>query len=136
MATFQLLYQNLDRIEHAVTLPRWLAVTASRECLRLIRNRKVDASTSLDLESVIASEERSAEKNAILAVQSEEVRNGLDALDARCRRLLGLLYLDEEDPRYDEISEKLGMPIGAIGPTRARCLEKLRKILVSRGFEP
>lgn len=52
---------------------------------------------------------------------------GLDRLDARCRDLL-LLFRDKDDSvPYDEVARRLGMPVGSIGPTRSRCLGKLRK---------
>jgi RNA polymerase sigma factor (sigma-70 family) len=134
--TFQALLRNLDRIESARTLPKWLAVTASRESLRIKRTsaKAVGAEDrGLDLDALIDSEERSAEDNAILAERAELLRRHTQALNDRCRDLLTMLYL-EEDPSYQEISEQLQMPIGAIGPTRARCLEKLRKSLQEEGF--
>jgi RNA polymerase sigma factor (sigma-70 family) len=135
-ATFQALLQNLDRIQVAQTLPRWLAVTASREAMRMRRINSRYASTEdqgLTLDDILADEEQSAEENAIQAELGEELRKAVHSLQERCRELLKLLYLSDEMP-YQEIAEKLGMPIGAIGPTRGRCLEKLRKNLESEGF--
>ena len=51
------------------------------------------------------------------------------ALPDRCRALLELLYYAEDRPSYEEISRRLEMPVPSIGPTRARCLEKLKKLL-------
>lgn len=59
------------------------------------------------------------------------VREGLQALDERCRTLLTLTFGDDDDrPGYDEVSRRLGMPVGSIGPTRQRCLDKLRRLLI------
>lgn len=135
-ATFQALLRNLDRIESARTLPKWLAVTASRESLRLKRaaSRSVSAEDrGMDLETMVAAEEQSAEDNAVQAERADLVRRMTNELNERCRDLLTMLYL-ADDPPYEEISEKLAMPIGSIGPTRARCLEKLRKKLEEAGF--
>jgi RNA polymerase sigma factor (sigma-70 family) len=134
--TFQALHRSLDRIEDPQTLPKWIAVTASREALKVRRVgdrtfRPEDQGFSLD--DVLADEEASAEENAISAVRADAVRNGIMELADRCRDLLTLLYLEEDVP-YQEVSDRLGMPIGAIGPTRARCLEKLRRILAPLGM--
>ena len=55
------------------------------------------------------------------------VRRALEALPERCRALLDLLYYAADAPSYERVSERLGMPVGSIGPTRARCLEKLAR---------
>ena len=136
-ATFLALSNGLDRIEHAVALPRWLAVTASREAIRLRRltgkSRNESSFEDLSLEAVIEDEEHSADTMAVQSLEAEEVRNGVDQLPERCRQLLELLFLDDE-PSYAEVSKRTGVPVGAIGPTRARCLEKLKKILTNKGF--
>jgi DNA-directed RNA polymerase specialized sigma24 family protein len=49
-----------------------------------------------------------------------------------CRKLLTALYLDESEPSYAEVSRRLGTPVGSIGPTRARCLQRLRAVLEDR----
>ena len=71
-------------------------------------------------------------EDAIEALQSQnQVREGLDRLDKRCRDLLTLLYGDaDEAVAYDDIAIRLDMPVGSIGPTRSRCLGKLRKLVV------
>jgi RNA polymerase sigma factor (sigma-70 family) len=135
-ATFQALYRNLDRIEAAKTLPKWVAVTASRESLRVkrIASKSVAAEDrGIDLETLVDLEEQSAESNAIEAERADIVRRMTQELQERCRDLLTMLYL-EDDPSYQDISDKLKMPIGAIGPTRARCLEKLRKKMEDADF--
>jgi RNA polymerase sigma factor (sigma-70 family) len=136
-ATFLALSGSLERIEHAVALPKWLAVTASREALRLKRtNARYGRDTSfdeLDLDSLVAKEDRAADESAAQSLDVEAIRSGLARLPERCRELLEFLFLDEE-PTYQEISEKVGIPVGAIGPTRSRCLQKLRRILAQRGF--
>ena len=81
----------------------------------------------------MASEEATAETNALAAIESDQLRGAILAMAEKCRRLLTLLYI-EEDVSYQDISESLNMPVGAIGPTRARCLSKLRRDLQSGGF--
>ena len=61
------------------------------------------------------------------------MRVALQRLDERCRQLLSLLFADEDERLpYDQVAQQLGIPQGSIGPTRARCLGKLRELLQSR----
>jgi DNA-directed RNA polymerase specialized sigma24 family protein len=59
------------------------------------------------------------------------LRQTVDAMGGRCRDLLVALFLEDPAPSYERICERLAMPIGSIGPTRARCLRKLQKLLAS-----
>jgi RNA polymerase sigma factor (sigma-70 family) len=61
--------------------------------------------------------------------QEHALERALDQVQDRCRRLIDLLYFDTNEPSYSQISQIMGMPEASIGPTRARCLEKLRKLL-------
>ncbi len=132
MASFQALHRNLDRIESGRVLPRWLATTAARESMRLLR-AKARTTSDIALEALVAQEEATAEAEAIRSDDAFHVQNSLSKMAGRCRELLSALYGDDETP-YSELAERLGVPVGAIGPTRARCLEKLRKLLESDGF--
>lgn len=136
-STFVALYRSLDRIESPKTIPKWLSVTASRESLRVRRVAASTLSSTLDegptLEEVVADEERNAEQLAVVASESHHLRDATDRLGGRCSKLLTILYF-EEDVSYQAVSERLSIPVGAIGPTRSRCLQKLRKILHAEGF--
>jgi RNA polymerase sigma factor (sigma-70 family) len=135
-STFQSLYLNLDRIDSVKAIPKWLAVTAARASLQVIRvsnSRRENPTEQSDLDSMLASEEASAETAAMEASDADTLRIGLKELGGKCQTLLEALYLSESSS-YDKVAEKLGMPSGAIGPTRARCLAKLRLILENRGF--
>jgi DNA-directed RNA polymerase specialized sigma24 family protein len=63
----------------------------------------------------------------------EWLDQGLSKIGDRCRSLLTVLYFDGDEPSYTEASEKLGMPMGSIGPTRARCLKRLKEALEDLG---
>ena len=54
---------------------------------------------------------------------------GLSKIDERCRNLLLALYFDPQEVSYINVAEKMGIPVSSIGPTRARCLEKLKQVL-------
>jgi DNA-directed RNA polymerase specialized sigma24 family protein len=62
------------------------------------------------------------------------VRRALEALDQRCRSLLTMLFLDKNERSYEEIADELGMKIGSIGPTRARCFKRMEQVLSRLGM--
>lgn len=133
-ATFLALYQNLDRIESGQALPKWLAVTASREALRVKRLSKRGSGDPLEsLENVLSTEETWVEEEAARAVDAETVRRAIQKLPGRCVELIRALFYEGQES-YSNIAARLGLPTGSLGPTRARCLEKLRKVLTEWGF--
>jgi RNA polymerase sigma factor (sigma-70 family) len=121
-----LLVEQLGKLREPAALPGWLATTTQRECLRaLTAARKAEDARTLDDTlpvvdaAVIEQEILAAERNAAL-------RTALAELPPRCQQLLTMLISDP--PRsYAEISAALRIPIGSIGPQRARCLERLRR---------
>jgi DNA-directed RNA polymerase specialized sigma24 family protein len=69
--------------------------------------------------------------------QQQQVREGFNQLQERCRRLLWFLFYDPTQPSYNQIASSLAMPVASIGPSRARCLEKLRiKLKNLEGNQP
>ena len=71
----------------------------------------------------------------ILALEDQQLmRQSLVRLPDRCRQLLTALYGKETPPSYEDLSAQFSLPIGSIGPTRGRCLERLRKILLELGY--
>lgn len=135
--TFLALYRSLGSIESGRALGRWLGVTAGREAYRLIRAKRAVLSESDDpnlrLDEVLAEEDRSVELLVADTLEAVQVRSAMARLDPPCRKLLEALY-HEQEPSYQEIAANLGIPIGSIGPRRARCLERLRRLLHSAGF--
>jgi RNA polymerase sigma factor (sigma-70 family) len=122
------LVDQIGQIRHPAALPGWLATTTSRECGRLVRaahrtsphDRVLDAEDTPDEHSPIAEQELlTTERNAAL-------REALSCLPPRCQQLLALLLHDPPLP-YAQISATLGIPVGSIGPSRGRCLNKLRR---------
>jgi len=127
--TWLRLVENIDRIEQPERVGAWLATTARRESLRLVRGR---ARISFDGESfeLLADPDVSSPDARLLTEErATAMRAAYARLPLRCQRLLGLLSADDS-PSYKDISELLDMPIGSIGPTRGRCLEHLRRILL------
>lgn len=135
-ATFVALYKNLDRVDSEQSIPKWLAVTASREAYRVLRARRSSQTADVSsetLEAVLADESETIGVQLEQAELARTVQKGLSGIPERCRKLLQLLYSSDDVP-YTEISEQMGLPVGSIGPTRARCLQKLRDMLEPLGF--
>jgi RNA polymerase sigma factor (sigma-70 family) len=131
--TWLRLVENLDRINDPERLGAWLATTARRECLRHIRLRGRELTTGEESLFEAPSEEH-AETAVIMRERRAALRGAFARISERCQALLRLLA-SPEPLSYDEIGAALGMPIGAIGPTRARCLDQLRRTPEMAGFE-
>ncbi len=126
--TFQALFSSRNRIESGLVIPKWLAVTAARTSLRVARLKKLRPVIEEDLVLLIADEESSAEESAIEAERARVLRSAVESLGGRCTPLLLELYF-QEGSNYESASQKLNIPLGALGPTRARCLAKLKLLL-------
>jgi len=126
--TFTILLQNLDTLPDDIPLSPWLATVARRHTWRLLaQNRREAVNPDEDLAGnkalggIVDDRERQE--------LAEWLYQGLSLLDERCRQLLLALYFDAEEPSYAEVADHMKMPIGSIGPTRARCLELMRQSL-------
>lgn len=133
--TFLALYAALPQISDPRYLPRWTATTAARHALRLSRLSSRSMSSedlAVSLDEQIADDERTAEQQAVVTCEAESVHNALRTLGEPCRELLTILFVQEGS--YDQVHDKMGMALGSIGPTKHRCLQKLKKILQSEDF--
>jgi RNA polymerase sigma factor (sigma-70 family) len=122
--TWLRLVENLDRIRDADRLGAWLATTARRECLRHIRLHAREPLTD-DADVFETPNEEPIELALLTEERDTALWRAFGKLGERCQALLRLLVSNEE-PSYESIGAALDMPVGAIGPTRMRCLEKLR----------
>ncbi len=133
--TWLRLVENLGRINQPDRVGAWLATTARRESLRVIRlaGRQVPGGEDLDLVADPAPIE--SQDYGIMANERSEVIAALvRQLPVRSQLLLRLLSADVPFS-YRDISEALDMPVGSIGPTRARALEQLRRLASRSGLE-
>ncbi|WP_308257929.1 RNA polymerase sigma factor [Pseudonocardia lacus] len=133
--TWLRLLENLDRIREPERLGGWLATTARRESLRMLRLRGRELPT--DDEHVFAREPApgpSPEEAVLDRDRDRGLWRAFSKLPERCRMLLHLVIVLR--PPYAEVAETMGVPVGSIGPTRARCLERLRRLLVDDGNGP
>jgi RNA polymerase sigma factor (sigma-70 family) len=130
--TWLRLVEHLDRLEQPERVGAWLATTARRESLRIVRMSGRQIPNGEDFEFIPAPS-TSPDHGLISAERDQIVTALVDQLPSRSRILLRLLSADSP-LSYRDISEALGMPIGSIGPTRARALEQLRRIAARSGY--
>lgn len=128
---FSIALRRLDTLKDAERLSAWLIRTTYRECWRMGRRRKA---TALDAADETVADEAPPPELAAKWERQHGVHQALTEIDERCRTLLTALFLEAETPDYAVIAARLGMPVGSIGPTRARCFKKLETVLLRLGF--
>jgi RNA polymerase sigma factor (sigma-70 family) len=127
--TWMRLIEHIDRLQHPERVGSWLAVTARNECLRnLAARRRFVLAHDDDTFDGPADHEPEVDEALLAEESAEVVREAMTHLPWRWRRLMELLMADPPIS-YAEISDELGLPIGSIGPTRGRCLARLRVLL-------
>ncbi|MFZ0159013.1 MAG: sigma-70 family RNA polymerase sigma factor [Kineosporiaceae bacterium] len=129
---FEALLTSLDKIREGEHVSAWLVVVTRRQAWRVrtrhLRERpvsEVDPGAELAVSGLANA--AGAEPDRVL-----DLYEALSSLGEPCRELLTALYFDPSEPSYEEVAVRLGRPVGSIGPSRARCLEHLRKILANR----
>jgi RNA polymerase sigma factor (sigma-70 family) len=130
--TWLALLNHLPRLQQPDRIAAWLVTTAKHNCWEMRRGAHYTRTvvTDPDVLSTLAEADNETPEEIVERFQQfRQVRNALSQLEARCRQLLQLLYFEKRAPSYSDIAEQTGMPIGAIGPNRARCLQKLRHFL-------
>jgi len=130
------LVQHLGSIREPQHVGAWLATTARRECLRTLNRDQRQVLT--DDEAGLQVREpppATPEEDVLAAERLALLRAALEELPPRCQQLLRVLTADPP-PSYEQVSAALGMPVGSIGPTRARCLERLRHAARLAGIVP
>jgi RNA polymerase sigma factor (sigma-70 family) len=130
------LYEKLSTLRDYEKISSWLITTTTREVWRVsARNRREnvpagdendddrDIFGEIPATAPLADEERQALE------QQQIIRQSVDALPERCRNLLTMLFYEKEELSYADIARSMKMPVPSVGPTRARCLDKLKKLL-------
>jgi RNA polymerase sigma factor (sigma-70 family) len=127
--TWMRLIEHIDRIEQPARVGSWLATTARNECLRHVARHKRIVLVDTDDEFDGADQHEPGVDEALLADErAQDVREAMAHLPSQWQRLMELLMADPP-VSYAEISDQLGVPVGSIGPTRGRCLARLRVLL-------
>ena len=119
---------QLDKIRDPAALPGWLATTTRRECLRLLRAARGPLADRyvVDAEAVPDDQVRTAEEELLAAERHAALCEAFRDLPP-CDQQLVLVLIEDPPVPYAEISARLGIPVGSIGPTRRRCVDKLRR---------
>jgi RNA polymerase sigma factor (sigma-70 family) len=122
------LVEQIGKLRDPEALPGWIATTTRNECLRMLklqqRTQPFDPQSSDEHSPAV--DQADVESELLAAERRQALRDGFTMLSDQCRELLAKLMTDPP-PSYAVVSEQLDMPIGSIGPTRIRCLDKLRK---------
>lgn len=131
--TWLRLVEHLDKIQQPERIGAWLATTARHESLRVLRMGGRQVANGADFETIPdSSSDRAPDADLITSEQSQLINELVELLPVRSQTLLRLLSADSP-LSYKDISEALSMPIGSIGPTRARALDQLRRLAVASG---
>jgi len=122
------LVEQLDKIRDPAALPGWLAVTTRRECGRVLgAARRLRAPVyAPDIENLPDGQADPADQDLLTAERHAALRGAFSRLPPDGQQLIAMLIMDPPVP-YAEISARLGIPVGSIGPKRSRCLDKLRR---------
>lgn len=127
------LLENLGRIRDASKLPSWLVTTTRRECLAAKTGSRRWESLDDDAGDALAGDSPDPVAEIHATAREHALALAFERLGDPCRGLLRALYVEDPTPAYGEIARRLGRPIGSLGPTRARCLHKLRKLYLESG---
>ena len=131
--TWLRLVEHLEGIREPRALPGWIVTTTRNEALRVLSARRrvepVDPQVDDRLDPI---NDEDLATNLLLTERRQAVRAGLAELRSEHRELL--LLVSDPEISYRQISRRLGMPIGSIGPTRARCLQKLKDTTTMRAL--
>ncbi len=122
------LVDQLDKVRDPAALPGWLATTTRRECARVLRavHGPHAAGYWLDAETIPDDQAQMADQQVLVAERHAALREAFTHLPPCDQQLIALLIQDPPVP-YAEISARLGIPVGSIGPNRSRCLDRLRR---------
>jgi RNA polymerase sigma factor (sigma-70 family) len=129
--TWLRLLENLERIRDPRRLAGWLATTCRRECLALLRRSRGSVAVEDEHMERLLGGDASADEPSLTADQYATLWAAFHRLSEPCQHVLRVLVVEAEDgpPSYRLIAEQLRTPVGSLGPTRARCLGQLRKLL-------
>lgn len=130
------LYEKLSTLREHEKIIAWLITTTTRETWRVAaRARREGISVASDDEdpsegiSQIPAVGPLADEQRQTLQQQQIVREGVESLPERCRELITMLFYQKDELSYADIASRMKMPVASVGPTRARCLEKLKKLL-------
>jgi RNA polymerase sigma factor (sigma-70 family) len=135
------LLEKLGTVREPRGLAAWIITTTSRQCLALVhrqtreRNRTADRQITAEFEA--AAPDQLPEDEMLALERQHIVRAAVNQLPPKCRGLIEGLFSDaHEQTSYQQLADRLGVPMNSLGPTRARCLSRLRHLLTAAGYAP
>lgn len=130
------LLENLDRIRDPQRLAGWLAVTCRHECQAILRKSRSSVSFEEEQLDRLIGGGSPVDEPLLTAEQHAALWQAFQLLSEWCQRVLRALIIDADDgpPSYRLVAAELQAPVGSLGPTRARCLSQLRKLLDTGGI--
>jgi RNA polymerase sigma factor (sigma-70 family) len=128
--TWLRLLDHLDDIHAAGALTAWLVTTTRREAWRVRAVARKQVPSDTEWLDAVPDQAPGTEELALTHEQRRQLWAALGRLSERCQELLRIVAFVPR-PDYDVVAAELGMPRGSIGPTRGRCLAKLRELLAS-----
>lgn len=123
------LLEKLATLRDRDRIGLWLAVTARRKAIDLVSRGSAARETELKEGVDVESDSPLPLDHLVALEQAASVRAALETVGERCRKLLEALYFADPTPPYRVIARELGVAIGSLGPTRARCFSKLKVAL-------
>ena len=133
--TWLRLAENADRVQFPERLGGWLATTARRECLHILRQAKLGPHLTDMAPETVADPSTGPEQRTIDANTTQTLHKLIDELSPRRRTVIRMLFTDNPCS-YNKLSHITGIPPGGIGPTRARALQQLRNKLSAHEAKP
>ena len=131
-----LLLHNLPKLKSSDKIIGYVSTITRREILRVIRRKQLfDAIDPEVTKSISVTKFKSPDDILHETLNLETLIKAIVELPPKEYKLIWHLFLDENEPSYEEISKKLNIPVASIGPTRIRSLKKLKKILNKKGFK-
>jgi len=128
--TWLALVRHAGAISESRAVLQWLLVAARREAWRVLRGQQRQTPAEIDSDAVVTPDDELPEHVTLRDVDQQVLWSHVAALPERCRALLRVIAFADR-PDYAELARALGMPVGSIGPTRGRCLAKLRASLTA-----
>ena len=137
-----ILLEKLGSVRAPRGLAAWIITTTSRQCHAVARRQRRDRERSVGEGPFVAQhsvpDPDLLPEDELLALERQrQVQAAIRHLAPNCRRLVEALFSDTaEQATYQQLAEGLGMPMNSLGPTRTRCLDKLRRLLLAAGYQP
>jgi len=127
---------GLHRLREPKALPKWLMQVSFHQCLRWKQARLPSVGGNVEVQEEPEANGAEIPEELLYQVEREQcLRESIAALNARCNRMVGMLFFEHPPRPYHEVAKELKLATGSIGFIRGRCLQKLRQLLEAKGFK-